>query len=135
MQIKNKGSKEQKNQKNQTTKDICVTVEPGICGFPCLIRARKLDARTVSLEISGSDCQQIKKLSERLKKLSLKELFTPISRNPVFSAVEKSGCHLSCAIPTGILKAAEVAMDMALPRDVCIKFEACDAAESTKNEK
>jgi hypothetical protein len=133
LQSKNKVTKKTSNRKSQTIKDTCVTVEPGICGFPCLIRAGKLDARTVSLEILGSDCQQIQKLSERLNKISLKELFTPISRNPVYSAVEKSGCHLSCAIPTAIFKAAEVAMDMALPRDVCIKFEACD--ESIKNEK
>lgn len=84
-----------------------------------------MDARTVSLEILGSDCQQIQKLSERLNKISLKELFTPISRNPVYSAVEKSGCHLSCAIPTAVFKAAEVAMEMALPRDVSIRFEPC----------
>ena len=112
-----------------------MTVEPGICGFPCVVRANKLDERSVSLEILNSDCQQIKNLSERLNKLSLKELFTPISQNPVYFAVEKSGCHLSCAIPTAIFKAAEVAMDMALPRDVCIEFEACDTGESTKNEK
>ena len=124
-----------KNRESHNSKDACVTVEPGICGFACVVRAKKLDERSVSLEILNSDCQQIKNLSERLNKLSLKELFTPISQNPVYIAVEKSGCHLSCAIPTAIFKAAEVAMDMALPRDVCIKFEACDTGESTKNEK
>ena len=135
MQSKIKVSKETRNRKGQTIKDACVIVDPGICGFPCLIKAVKVDVRTVSLEILGSDCQQIQMLAERLNKLSLKELFTPISQNPVYFAVEKSGCHLSCAIPTAIFKAAEVAMDMALPRDVCIKFEACDTGESTKNEK
>ena len=133
MQRNNKVAKETGNQKSRVNKDICVTVEPGICGFPCIIRAVKLDARTVSLEIIGSECQQIKRLAERLNQISLKELFTPISRNPVYSAVEKSGCHLSCAIPTAVFKAAEVAMDMALPRDVSIKFVACN--ENTKNEK
>ena len=104
---------------------ICVTVEPGICGFPCVIKARRIEARKVALEISGSDCEQIKRMAERLKTLSIKELFTPLSRNPVYVSAEKSGCHLPCAIPVAVIKAAEVALELALPQDVHIKFETC----------
>jgi hypothetical protein len=110
---------------SQKPKWICVTVEPGICGFECVIKARKTGARQVSLEITGSDCEQIQRLAERLTTLSIKELFTPLSRNPVYVATEKSGCHLSCAIPVAIIKAAEVALELALPQEVHIKFEAC----------
>jgi hypothetical protein len=106
-------------------KDVCVRVDPGICGFPCVIKAGKMDARTVALEISGSDCRQIKKLSERLARISLKDLFTPISRNPVYTVTEKSGCHLSCPVPVAVIKAAEVALGMALPKEVHIRFEPC----------
>ena len=102
-----------------------MTVDPGICGFPCVIKARKRGTRKVSLEISGSDCEQIQRIAEHLVTLSIKELFTPLSRNPVYVAAEKSGCHLSCAIPVAIIKAAEVALDLALPRDALIQFEAC----------
>ncbi len=102
-----------------------MTVDPGICGFPCVIEARKTGARKVSLEISSSDCEQIQRLSGRLKTLSIKELFTPLSRNPVYVAAEKSGCHLSCAIPVAVIKAAEVALELALPQEVHIKFQAC----------
>ena len=104
---------------------VCVTVDPGICGFPCVIKARKKGARKVSLEISGSDCEQIQRLAGRLNTLTLKEIFAPLRRNPVYDAAEKSGCHLSCAVPVAIIKAAEVAMELALPREVHIKFEAC----------
>ncbi len=100
----------------------CVTVEPGICGFPCTITARKLDTQTVTIEINGSECKQIKRLSTRLTEMSLKELFMPLSRNPVYIAAEKSGCHPSCAIPAAVIKAVEVALGMALPREVRIKF-------------
>ena len=104
---------------------MCVTVDPGICGFACVIKARKTGARQVSLDIAGSDCEQIQRIAEHLETLSIKELFAPLSRNPVYIAVEKSGCHLSCAIPVAIIKAAEVALALALPRDVHIQFEAC----------
>ena len=102
-----------------------MTVDPGICGFPCVVKARKSSAREVSLEISGSDCEQIQTLAERLTTLSIKELFTPLSRNPVYVSTEKSGCQLSCAIPVAVIKAAEVALELALPQEVHIKFEAC----------
>lgn len=109
----------------QKPKWVCVTVDPGICGFPCVIKARKIGDRKVSLEISGSDCEQIQRLAQRLTSLSIKELFTPLSRNPVYVSTEKSGCHLSCAIPVAVIKAAEVALELALPQEVHIKFEAC----------
>lgn len=102
-----------------------MTVDPGICGFPCVIKARKTGAREVSLEISGSDCEQIKRMAERLTTLSIKELFTPLRRNPVYVSAEKSGCHLPCTIPVAVIKAAEVALELALPQDVHIKFESC----------
>ena len=100
-------------------------VDPGICGFPCIIKARKTGARQVSLAISGSDCEQIQRLAERLAALSMKDIFAPLSRNPVYISAEKSGCHLSCAIPVAVIKAAEVALDLALPQEVHIKFETC----------
>ena len=82
-----------------------------------------LDAQMVSLKISGSECKQIQRLAKRLGKISMPGLFTPVSRNPVYLAAEKSGCHTSCVIPAAVLKAVEVAMGMALPRKVCITFE------------
>ena len=100
-------------------------VDPGICGFPCVVKARKIEARKVELEISGSECDQIKRMAERLTSLSIKELFTPLSRNPVYTSAEKSGCHLPCTIPVAVIKAAEVALDLALPQDIHIKFETC----------
>jgi hypothetical protein len=100
-----------------------VTAEPGICGFRCTIKAQKSDNRTVAVEINGSECKQIQRLSACLTEMSLKELFMPLTRNPVYIAAEKSGCHPSCTIPAAVLKAVEVALDMALPKEVRIKFK------------
>ena len=85
--------------------------------------------KTVGLEISESECQQIQDLSERLSQLSLDEIFMPITRNPVYLAAEQSGCHASCPIPAAVLKAAEVAMEMALARDAFIRFEPCEGGD------
>jgi hypothetical protein len=101
---------------------VAVTkVDPGICGFPCVVTAQKEGSRTVSIEISGSECKQIQKLSEDLQEMSLRELFKPITRNPVMVSAQSAGCHTSCTIPVAILKTVEVAMEMAVARDVKIE--------------
>jgi hypothetical protein len=114
-----------KNGTGDRSADTCASVNAGICGFTCRIEAWKIDQRTVGLEISESECQQIQRFSELLNKLTLKEVFMPVTRNPVYLTAQQSGCHASCPIPTAVLKAAEVALEMALPRDVSIRFEPC----------
>jgi hypothetical protein len=108
---------------------VCVSVRPGACGFSCTIRAKKMDRRTVAITILGSQCQQIQKLSGCVAALSLKEMFTPLTRNPVYVRAEQSGCHASCTVPAAILKAAEVALEMAVPRDVEFQIS-CPQRES-----
>lgn len=108
-----------------TINSVCLSVNPGICGFPCRIQAQKNGRKTAKVEILSCDCKQILRLSEQLTELTLKDLFLPLSRNPVYVAAEKSGCHPSCAIPAAVVKAAEAAMGMALPMDVEIRFHEC----------
>jgi hypothetical protein len=117
------------DESTERSKIARVTAEPGICGFPCKVIARKIGKRRVSVEIIGSECQQVKKLANSLTEMTLKELFLPLTRNPVYIAAEKSGCHPSCAIPSAVLKAVEVAMDMALPKDVQIIFQPKNQSE------
>lgn len=114
----------------------CVTVTPGICGFTCRIGARKIDKQIVAIDITESECKQIQMLAGGLAEMSLKELFMPMTRNPVYVAAEKSGCHPSCAIPSAVLKTVEVAMGMALPQDVQFRYEPkekCSAYGRSKN--
>ncbi len=103
---------------DRETRIACTKVDPGICGFPCIVKAQKNGARTVSIEIAGSECKQIQKLSGLLHEMSLQELFKPLTRNPIMISAQTAGCHTSCTIPLAVLKTVEVAMEMALPRDV-----------------
>jgi len=110
---------------------ICTFVEPGICGFSCKVEARQQDKQSTLIEITGSECELILKLAERLKEITLKDIFTPHTKNPVFKAAEFAGCHLTCPIPVAVLKAAEVALELALPQDVCISFVQHEKKETT----
>ena len=108
---------------SKSTDDACITVDPGVCGFTCVIRAHHVEKRSVAIEITESECQQIKKMAGRIETISLRELFMPLTRNPVYRAAQESGCHASCVIPSAVLKTAEVAMGMALARPVCFSFD------------
>jgi hypothetical protein len=102
---------------------IRVAVDSGICGFHCLVEAWEKERRKVLIRITGSECQQIQRLAECVQDLSLKELFAPVSKNRIFSSAQACGCHPSCPVPVAVLKAVEVAMGMALPKDVVIRFQ------------
>ena len=101
---------------------VRLEVDPGICAFTCLIYAFKDEKYTVRFEIQ-SDCDQIQNLARDLGQVGMKDLFLPMSRNPIFQSAEKSQCHLACPIPCSLVKAAEVALGLALPKKVRITFD------------
>ena len=101
---------------------VRVQVDPGICGFNCSIHAYKGEGKTVRFEIQ-SDCDQIQTLATHLEEIGIKDIFVPLTRSPVFLSAEKSKCHLACPIPSSLVKAAEVALGIALPKNIIIAFE------------
>jgi hypothetical protein len=102
--------------------EVRVIVEPGICGFSCSVLAVRQGRRTVHFEIR-SECQQIQTLASTLGKIDMRDLFSPPARNPIFAAAERARCHPSCAIPCALMKAGEVALGLALPKNAAIRFE------------
>ncbi len=110
------------NPSSSSSKAIRVKIEPGICGFGCVIEVHKKARYTVSLQVAESDCKHVRRLFQNLYEMNMGDLFSPISKNPIFLCAQKAGCHPSCPIPVAALKGVEVAMGMALPRDVTIRF-------------
>ena len=97
-------------------------LNPGVCGFRCEIEAREAEKRRVRILIT-SECSQISRLNEMLDVLDLRDIFVTPNKNRIFLLSEKAGCHASCPIPIGVLKCAEVALGLALPRGVTFHFE------------
>jgi hypothetical protein len=104
------------------TRIVRVTVAPGICGLPCRIHARRQSRWSAGLAIQ-SDCQKMQRLAGQLEGITMRELLSPVSRNPIFRLAEQEGCHPSCPVPAAIAKAAEVALELALPKEVTIRFQ------------
>lgn len=105
------------------SKETVINVEPGICGFGCIVQAKKINKRNIKISVSESNCEMVMKMSQLLKDISIRELFLPVTKNPIFLISERSKCHPSCIIPFAILKAVEVEMGVALPKRASIEFE------------
>lgn len=106
-------------------KKIRLDIDPGICGFICRVEATCSDKRTAHTAIVGSDCQMIQQLTEIVKEVTMQDIFVPLTQNKIFLGAEEAGCHLACPVPSALVKAAEAALTLALPKDVVFKFEAC----------
>lgn len=107
-------------------KEVCARVDSGICGLTCMVRVRRIDKRKAAVKITDTECTMLHEIAENIKELGIKELFKPININPVYQAAQKAGCHASCPVPVAILKAAEVALEMALAKSAAIEFIVCD---------
>jgi len=110
---------------------IRIVVEPGICGFSCQVQARQQNKQAASIEIIGSECELILKLTQNINEVTVRDIFTPHTSNPVFKAAAQVGCHLTCPVPVAVLKAAEVALELALPQKASISFVQHEKKDTT----
>jgi len=102
---------------------VIVNVNPGICGFDCRITAEQTGKRAVKISIKGSDCTMIRDMDNLLDEITMQDLFVPLTKSRIFISAEDAGCHLACPVPTAIAKAAEVALELALPKNVEMRIE------------
>ena len=103
--------------------ELRVKVQPGICGLECTIVARNSDSQTAEIIVIESDCKKIQKMSSLLNKINIAQIMIPMDKNPVYLASADAGLHPSCPLPSAVIKACEVVLDLAVPQDVQICFE------------
>ena len=109
--------------KEEKDQAVSVDVDTGICGFPCRIKVWKTGKRAVGLEITGTDCRMINQFAITIDEITMKQLFLPLTKNPIFIAAEKACCHNACPVPSAVVKAVEVALGLALKKDVTFRFD------------
>jgi len=99
-----------------------VEVNPGVCGLICTIEVEEADKRRVSIAIA-SDCEMIHALGELLKEADIWEIMKPHVYSVVYQTASQCQLHAACPVPSAIIKAVEVEVGMALPREVVIRFD------------
>ena len=99
---------------------ITVEVDAGICGKKAVIKAECDDMQTARLDIT-SDCAHINEMAKKLTEINaMEEAFGSIGETHVFRVAREHCEHAACPVPTAIIKAAEAACGLALPKNVSI---------------
>ncbi len=98
-----------------------VRIDPGVCGFPTDVKISKKSGKVYSVSVV-SECEMVQKLGEEISELDFSDAFKKILDNPVYRKGSICLKHVSCPVPSGILKALEVEAGLAVPRGVRIEF-------------
>jgi len=98
-------------------------INAGICGFSTTVEATDSGKWKICLKIT-SDCPNIQKLAEELVEINaLDEIAKRAKSTKTYEIAAKHIPHCSCIVPSGIIKAVEVAAGLALPKNATIKME------------
>ncbi|MBI2977135.1 MAG: hypothetical protein HYZ35_06885 [Chloroflexi bacterium] len=110
-----------------------VEVFAGVCGHSAIIDVTKVDAAHVQVVITSA-CEQITDMNPDLARVQWKgkghEVFKRMTESAVYQSAAQHIRHTACPIPTAILKAIEVEVGIALPKDVTITFSSRAAGDA-----
>jgi hypothetical protein len=98
-----------------------VIVHPGICGFSVTITAEEEKGKKVRVTLE-TECGMVGKMAGDMALLDMMSAFAGHLNNPVYRSAAKHLRHPACPVPSGILKAIEVELGLALKKDAVIHF-------------
>lgn len=100
-----------------------VTVFTGICGFTAIIKVKKQEDGSLKISMA-SPCEMIKKMGEELKEVDWAQAITRnMCDSIIYQVANRHIRHTACPAPSAVLKAVEVEVGIALPKDVTMKIE------------
>jgi hypothetical protein len=103
-----------------------IEVYAGVCGHSAIIEVTGVDDAHVQVVITSA-CDQITAMNPDLARVQWKgrghEVFRRMNESAVYQSASRHIRHTGCPIPAAILKAIEVEVGAALPKEVTIRFE------------
>jgi hypothetical protein len=103
-------------------------IHSGICGFTTTVQAHMQESGQVKLDIT-SDCKAVRKLATGLAEVDPYREFTFRGEGPeVLRLAPTCLSHAACPVPSGIIKAVEVAAGLALPANATIEVSRDEGA-------
>jgi hypothetical protein len=99
-----------------------VIVNAGACGYSITITAKKNKDNTIAVALD-TECGMVKKMLEDIAALDRFAPLTAFQNNPVYRSAAKHLKHVSCPVPSGILKALEVEAGLNVMKDATITFD------------
>jgi hypothetical protein len=97
-------------------------VNAGICGYTADIRVKKRSKR-IEVKIK-SECEMVAGMAGELRELDWsKGVLETIATSEVYKAASRHLKHVGCPVPCAVLKAIEVEVGIAIPKNVRIEIE------------
>lgn len=98
-------------------------IHAGVCNFTTIVHVESEDAQNATIQIT-TECPNLKPLeAQPLEVDGFVECFGKVGDGAIFEWCRKYCKHAACPVPTGIVKAVEVACELALPKDVTIELK------------
>jgi hypothetical protein len=99
-----------------------VAVDAGVCGYKALIKAERTTGYTVRLTIE-TDCPHVQKIApDPLEVDAVRQIGLRAGLPSLLENAYACCAHAACPVPSGLIKAVEVAAGLALPADVSMKI-------------
>jgi hypothetical protein len=96
-------------------------LDAGSCGYDVTITVEKIDKNRLDIRID-TGCEMVKMMEPDLKGSDWKKILRKIIESPVYISASKRLKHPGCPVPMAIIKAIEVELGAALPKDVKMTF-------------
>jgi hypothetical protein len=99
-----------------------VIVDAGVCGYKTTVTAEKTSGYNVQVHIE-SDCPHVQKIApEPLEVDAVRQIGLRSGLPSLLETAYACCAHAACPVPSGLIKAVEVAAGLALPGDVTMKI-------------
>lgn len=100
-----------------------VTIQPGICRLDTTITAVSDEEQQVTLT-TVTACPHIRAMADAIPTVDgYAEAFGKLGDGEIYQAAHEHCKHPACPVPSGFVKAVEVACSLALPCDVHMTIE------------
>ena len=100
-----------------------VRVSAGACGYTTVVKVQALDRKKVHINIITA-CRQLQSFNEELGVIDwTKGVFDRFCDSIIYKTAHEKLKHTDCPVPMAIIKAIQVEIKGAVPKDTFIKFE------------
>lgn len=95
----------------------------GVCGFTSVVRVDKIDKMRVKVEIVSA-CQDLRTMNPEMESIDCSRgVFGKMNESLIYVIASRKLKHPDCPVPCAIIKAIQVELGGAIPKDVVISFK------------
>lgn len=103
-----------------------VRISAGACGYTTVVKVQALDKKKVHINIITA-CRMLQSLNEELGVIDwTKGVFNRFCDSIIYKTAHQKLKHTDCPVPMAIIKAIQVEINGATPKNVTMTFESTE---------